>query len=120
MARLLVMRRDLGPGKHEIGDIVSAFPDDHEFGKYEDPDVWLAAGLRRSAFPAYFAIIDVPGLPVAEVEPFLEAAVEYNDEGEPLVVRRRVWRFRNLNVRRYDRIKSSLSPTQFRAALERK
>jgi hypothetical protein len=92
MARLLVMRRDLGPLKYEPGDIVDVFPDGHVFGTHEDPAVWSAAGFDPAEFPGDFWIIDVPGLPKEDVEPYLETAVLGYDEYEvPITGRRRDW-----------------------------
>lgn len=121
MARLLVMRLDLGPLKYEPGDIVDVFPDEHVFGSYEDPVVWSAAGFDPAEFPGDFYIIDVPGLPAEEVEPYLETATLGHDEhGIPIsAARRRDWALTVPgDIERS--LKTTLTPAEFRARIGRK
>lgn len=88
------MRRDLGAGNYDSGDVISVFPDDHKLGACEDIDEWRARGRPESEFPGWFYIVDVDGLSVDDAQKYLESETSVDRDGNPVATRRRTWRVR--------------------------
>ena len=119
MAKYLV-RHTANPGEMtDPGDVIVAVDDSHEFGTHEDIRVWTAAGNDEAAFPDFFSVIEIPGMPLAvaqrALEPWYRAATEADEEFLYDAVDRYVY----LGPRRWQLGKQDRLPPPLSNALDR-
>lgn len=74
------------------GDVVVALPDDHVFGRMESLRVWVAEGLDPAKWPGGFAVVELPGLAVADARPFCADGAPSAILMDKSMPRRRDWK----------------------------